>query len=55
MGPTWENLLPNPLAVLNLDNQIQWGSEIRPFEVRKHSKSGLYEGRISNGPNQDLV
>ena len=31
-------------------NQIQWGSEIRPCEIRKHLKSGLFEGRISNGP-----
>ena len=30
--------------------QLQWGSEIRPFEIRKHSKSGLFESRISNGP-----
>ena len=30
--------------------QIQWGTEIRPFEIRKHLKSGLFEGRISNGP-----
>ena len=29
--------------------EIQWGSEIRPFEIRKHLKSGLFEGRISNG------
>ena len=28
---------------------VQWGSEIRPFEIRKHLKSGLFEGRISNG------
>ena len=28
---------------------LQWGSEIRPFEIPKHSKSGLFEGRISNG------
>ena len=28
---------------------IQWGSEIRPFEIRKHLKSGLFEGQISNG------
>ena len=28
---------------------IQWGSEIRPFEIRRHLKSGLFEGQISNG------
>ena len=31
-------------------NEIQWGSEIRPFEIWKHLKSGLFEGQISNGP-----
>ena len=30
-------------------NRIQWGSEIRSFEIRKHSKSGHCEGRNSNG------
>ena len=30
--------------------QIQSESEIRPFEIRKHLKSWLFEGRISNGP-----
>ena len=30
--------------------QIQWGSEIRPYEIRIHLKSGLFEGRILNGP-----
>ena len=29
---------------------IQWGSEIRPFEIRKHLESRLFEGWISNGP-----
>ena len=29
---------------------IQKGSEIRPFEIRKYLKSGLLEGRVSNGP-----
>ena len=29
---------------------LQWGSEIWPVEIWKHSKSGLFEGRISNGP-----
>ena len=28
---------------------IQWGSEIRPFEIREHLEFGLFEGRISNG------
>ena len=33
------------------DNQsVQWGSEIRPFEIWKHLKLGPFEGRISNGP-----
>ena len=46
------NVAPlNPWAEIQLDlNTIQWGSEIRPFEIRKHLKSGLFEGRISNGP-----
>ena len=34
---------------------IQWGSEIRPFEIRKHLKSGLFEGLISNGPALAIV
>ena len=25
---------------------IQWGSEIRPFENRKHSKTGHFGGRF---------
>ena len=29
--------------------QIHWGSEIRPFKIRKHLKSRLFEGQISNG------
>ena len=29
---------------------IQWGSEIRPFKNRNHSKTGLFEDRLSNGP-----
>ena len=28
---------------------IQWGSEIWPFKIWKHLKSGLFEGQISNG------
>ena len=28
----------------------QWGSEIWPYKIRKHLKSRLFEGRISNGP-----
>ena len=38
--------------ILNItyNNQyLQWGSEIRPFEIWKHSKSALFEGHISNG------
>ena len=31
-------------------NLYQWGSEIWPFEIWKHLKSVLFEGRISNGP-----
>ena len=30
--------------------QLQWGSEIRLFEIWKHLESGVFEGRISNGP-----
>ena len=30
---------------------IQWGSEIGPFEIRKHLVSGLFEGQISNSPD----
>ena len=33
-----------------LVTKIQWGSEIRPFEIRKRLKSWLFEGGISNGP-----
>ena len=33
-------------------NRIQWVSEILSFKIRKHSKSRLCEGRISNGPDQ---
>ena len=29
---------------------LQWGSEIGPFKIRKHLKSGLFEDQISNGP-----
>ena len=28
---------------------VQWGSENRPFENRKHSKTGLFEVWFSNG------
>ena len=31
-------------------SQIMRESEIRSFEIRKHLKSGLSEGRIKNGP-----
>ena len=30
--------------------RVQRGSEIRPFEIWKYLKSGLFEGQISNGP-----
>ena len=30
--------------------RIQWGSEIQPFEIRKHSKSRFFEDQILNGP-----
>ena len=30
--------------------RVQRGSEIRPFEIWKHLKSGPFEGQISNGP-----
>ena len=36
------------LVDLNI-RQRQWGSEIWPFEIRKHLKSGLFKGRFSNG------
>ena len=29
---------------------VQWGSDIQPFEIQKHLKSGLFERWISNGP-----
>ena len=29
---------------------LQWGSEIRPFEILTHLKSELFEGQIPNGP-----
>ena len=34
----------------NLKREVQWGSEIRPFKIRKCLKSGLFDGQISNGP-----
>ena len=30
--------------------RLHWGSEIRPFKIRKYLKSGLFEGQISNDP-----
>ena len=39
-------------AVRYLDGYcIQWGSEIQPFKIQKHLKSGLFEYQISNGPD----
>ena len=32
-----------------LQNLEQWGSEIQPFKIWKHLKSGLFEDWISNG------
>ena len=32
-----------------ISNSLQWRSEIRPPEIQKHSKLGLFEGRILNG------
>ena len=35
-------------------SMFKWGSEIQPFEIRKHLKSRLFEGLIivpSLGPN----
>ena len=29
--------------------RLQWGSDIRPFEIWKHLKSELLKGWISNG------
>ena len=40
-------LINQPLNVQLLD--VQWGSEIRQFKIQKNSKSGLFEGWISNG------
>ena len=37
-------------VLIYLDRQlVQQGSEIRPFKIQKLSKSGLLEGRISDG------
>ena len=33
--------------------QLQWGSEIRPFEIPKHWKLGLFEDQISNDFRQN--
>ena len=42
-------ILPSPFkSRKNL--KIQWGAEIRPFKIWKLSKSGLFEGQISNSP-----
>ena len=41
--------IKNQLFLLSISN-IQWRSEIWPFEIRKHLKSWLFEGWISNGP-----
>ena len=38
------------VGVLLLRNGVQWGSEIRLSENRKHSKTELFEERYSNGP-----
>ena len=38
-----------------LQSGIQWGSDIRPFKIRKHLKSGLIEGRITNGQALALI
>ena len=32
-----------------LANTLQWGSEIRPFQNRNHSKTGLFRDPIMNG------
>ena len=29
--------------------EIQWGSEIQPFEISKHTKSKFFEDWISGG------
>ena len=31
-------------------SSVQWGSEIWPYKIWEHLKSGLFEGLISNGP-----
>ena len=35
--------------VILVSLQVQWGSEYRPFEYRKHLNTELFEVRISNG------
>ena len=51
-GPHVHHLLPEIKSFCPTMNSlsIQWWSEIRPFEIQKHLKSGLFEGPISNGP-----
>ena len=38
----------SPSTIGNVN--VQWGSEIRSFDIWKHLKSELFEGQISNGP-----
>ena len=42
-------LITDTRSAETLGIQIQWGSEIRPFEIQKLKKSWLFEGRISKG------
>ena len=37
------------VGVKELSLQVQWVSENRTFEIRIHSKSGRFEGRLLNG------
>ena len=47
--PSMCNLCVPNKEMFHTKLDAQWGSEIRPFEIRKHLKSGLFEGQISNG------
>ena len=38
----------NDMQAVKNDTQVKWGSKIRPFEIRNHSKSGHFEGWILN-------
>ena len=40
---------PGPGEHFLIHRHVRWEPEIWPFEIRKHLKSGLFEGWISNG------